>query len=75
MTCPSLIVLHGMAHSFTELHKPVIYVIILLTFCDCGFHSGGCEIIVITSSVCPLMDEYKRIVQASLREGLAVGKT
>ena len=35
-----------------------------LVFCDCGFHS-----------VCPLMDEDKRLVQASWWEGLAVGKT
>ena len=24
-----------------------------LAFCDCGFHSGGCGIIVLASSVCP----------------------
>ena len=30
-----------------------------LVFCDCGFHS-----------VCPLMNEYKRLVQASWWEGL-----
>ena len=36
-----------------------------LAFCDCDFHSGGCGIIVLASSVCPLMDEDKRIVQAS----------
>ena len=35
-----------------------------MVFCDCGFHS-----------VCPLMDEDRRLVQASWREGLAVGKT
>ena len=35
-----------------------------LVFCDSGFHS-----------VCPLMDEDKRLVEASLWEGLAVGKT
>ena len=35
-----------------------------LTFCDCGFHS-----------VSPLMDEDKRLVQASWWEGLAVGET
>ena len=35
-----------------------------LVFCDCGFHS-----------VCPLMDEDKRFVEASWWEGLAVGKT
>ena len=35
-----------------------------LTFCDCGFHS-----------VSPLMDEDKRLVQASWWEGLAVAET
>ena len=43
-----------------------------LAFCDCGFHSGGFGIIVL-ASVCPLRDDVKR--QASLWEGLAVGKT
>ena len=37
---------------------------VLLVFCDCGFHS-----------VCPLMDEDKRLVEGSRWEGLAVGKT
>ena len=32
-------------------------------------------IVVLISSVCPLMDETKRLVQASWWEGLAVGKT
>ena len=35
-----------------------------VVFCDCGF-----------LSVCPLMDEDKRLVQASWSEGLAMGKT
>ena len=35
-----------------------------LVFCDCCFHS-----------VCPLMDEHKRLVQTSWWEGLAIGKT
>ena len=30
-----------------------------LAFCDCGFCSGGCGIVVLASSVCPLMDEDK----------------
>ena len=54
MTGPSWVALHGMAHSFTKLYKAVIYMIIWLVFCDCGFYS-----------VCPLMDEEKRLVQAS----------
>ena len=55
-------------------YKAVIDVIIWLVFCDCGFHSGGHGIIALTS-VCLLMDESKRLVQASWWEGLDVGKT
>ena len=54
----------GMAHSFIELHKAVIHVIILV-FCDCGFHSGSHGIVVFASSVCALIDEDKRLVKAS----------
>ena len=54
MTHPSWVALHSMAHSFIELDKAVIHVISLVNFCDCGFHS-----------VFPLMDEYKRLVEAS----------
>ena len=54
MTHMSLAALHGMALSFIELHKAVIHVIILVSFLYCGFHS-----------VCPLIDEDKRPVQAS----------
>ena len=32
MTCPSWVVLHGMAHSFIELDKAVVHVIRLATF-------------------------------------------
>ena len=45
-----------------------------LVFCDCGFHSGGCGTEVLVSSVCPLMDESKRLVQAFWWEGLQWGK-
>ena len=45
---------HSMAHSFIELDKAVIHVIILVSFCDRSFHS-----------VRPLVDEDKRLVQAS----------
>ena len=51
-THPSWVALHSMAHSFLELHKAVIHVMILISFCDCGFHSGGCRIIVLAFSVC-----------------------
>ena len=40
---------------------------------DCGFHSGFCGIVVLAS--CCLLDEVKRLVQASWWEGLAVGNT
>ena len=42
MTCPFWVALHGMAHSFMEVPKPIghnkaaIHVIILVS-CDCGF--------------------------------------
>ena len=45
-----------------------------LAFCDCDFCSGGCGTEVLASSVCPLMGENKRLVQAFLWEGLALGK-
>ena len=32
MTCPSWVVLHGMAHSFTELDKDVVHVVRLFSF-------------------------------------------
>ena len=53
MTRPSWVTLNGMAHSFIELDKAVIHMISLVSFL-CGFHS-----------VCPLMDEAKRPVEAS----------
>ena len=54
VTHPSWVALHGMAHSFIELDKAAIHVISLVSFCDCGF-----------LSVCPLMNEDKRFVEAS----------
>ena len=36
-----------------------------LAFCDCGFCSWDSGIKALTSSVCPLMDEDKKLVQAS----------
>ena len=57
--------LYSMAHSFIELHKVVIHVIIFLVLCDCCFHSGGHGIAVLASSVYSLMDEVNRLVQAS----------
>ena len=54
-----------MVHSFIELHKAVIHVVILVSFLDCCFDSGDCGIVVLVFSICPLMDEDKRLVQAS----------
>ena len=54
MTRPSWVALHGMALSFIELDKAVIHVISLVSFYDYGFHS-----------VYPLMDQDKRLVEAS----------
>ena len=34
-----------------------------LAFCDYGFHPGGCGTVVLAFSVCPLMEEAKRLVQ------------
>ena len=65
MTRLSWVALHGLAHSFIELHKAVIHVVILVSFLDCGFDSGDCGIVVLVFSICPLMDEDKRLVQAS----------
>ena len=64
MTHPSWVTLHSMDHSFIELDKAVIYVIIWLDSCDCGFHS-----------VCLLMGKDKRVVEACWWEGLALGET
>ena len=64
MTHPSWAAPYGMAHSFIELDKAVIHVISWLVFCDGCFHS-----------VCPLMDENKKLVEASWWEGLILGKT
>ena len=35
---------------------------VCLAFCDFDFHFGGCAVIVLVSSVCPLMDEDKGLV-------------
>ena len=44
--------LHGMSHRFIDLHRVLIHVIIyFLPFCDCGFHCGGCVILLTHTSV------------------------
>ena len=64
MTHPSWMALHCLAHSFIEWTRLWSMWSIWSVSCDCGFHSA-----------CPLTDEDKRLVEASWREGLAVGKT
>ena len=75
MSSLSWVALPHMARSFIELHKAGSMWPFGLVFCDCVFHSGGHGIVVFASSICPLMDEDKRLVQTSWWEGLAVGKT
>ena len=58
------VALHSMAHSFIELDKAVVRVNSLVSFLWLWSHS-----------VCPLMGEDKRLMEASWCEGLAVGKT
>ena len=73
MTHPSLVALYSMLWSFTELHKAMIHVIILVGFLWLWF--SFCEIKVLMPSVCPLMDASERLLQTSQWEGLAIGKT
>ena len=63
-TCPSWVVLHGLAHSFIELDKTVVHVIRLLSFLWLWF------------SVClPYMEKDKRLMEASWWERLTERKT
>ena len=63
----SILSLH-LGHNFLLFHCDELSVI--------WFCFSHCEIVVLlASSVCPLMDEAKRLVQASWWEGLAMGKT
>ena len=41
-----------------------------LTSCDYDFHSAGCKVVVLASAVCHLVDEAKKLVQASWLEEL-----
>ena len=66
MSCSSWVALYCMAHSslsYTRLWS------FWLAFCDCCFHSGGCEILVLASSLCPLMNEDKRLACTSFLLG------
>ena len=63
MTCPSWMARHSMAHSFTELDKAVVHVISLISFLWLWF-----------SSVCPLMDKDKKLMETSWWERLTKGK-
>ena len=59
MTHPSWVALHGMVRSFIELDEAVVHVIRLVSF----------------HSVCPLMEEDKRLMEASWWERLTKGNT
>ena len=74
MICLSWVPLHTMAHRFIEFTRLWSMWSFWLAFCDCDFCSGGCGTVVLASSVCPLMGEDKRLVQAFWWEGLALGK-
>ena len=62
MARPSWVAQQGMAHSFIELDKAVVHVISLVSFVWLWF-----------SSVCPLMDKNKRLMEASWRDRLGRG--
>ena len=64
MSCLSWVVLHSIAHSFTELDKAVVHVSDWLVFFDCVFHS-----------VCPLREKNRRLMEASWGERLTEEKT
>ena len=64
MTHLSWVALHSMAHGSLSSTGLWSMWSVWLVFSHCGFHS-----------VCPLMDKDKRLVEASWREGLAVGES
>ena len=64
MTHPPCLALHSMAHSFIELDKAWSMWSDWLVFCDCGF-----------PSVCPLMQNDKRLMEGSSWERLTEGET
>ena len=74
MTCPSSVSLHGMwlivSLNYTRLWSMWSF---WFTFWDCCFCSRGCRIIFLAFSICPLVDEAERLVQASWWEGLTEG--
>ena len=64
MTHPSWVALHGMDQSFLVLDKAVAHVIRLVSFLWLWF-----------SFCCPLMEKYKRLMEASWWERLTEGET
>ena len=64
MTCPFWVALHSMAHSFIELDKAVVHEISLISFLWLWF-----------SSVCPLMDKDKKLMETYWWERLTEGET
>ena len=69
MSCSSWVALYGMAHSSLSYTRLWSMWSFWLAFCDCCFHSGGCEILVLASSLCPLMSEDKRLACTSFLTG------
>ena len=67
--------MYGMTHSFMSYTRLWPMWSFWLLFCDCGFHFGGHGIEILAPSVCLVMDEHKRLVEATWWEGLAVGET
>ena len=75
ITHPSWVAQNVKTRRFIKLHKSVIHVISLVSFlrlCVLFWSSRYCSS---ASSACPVMDEVKRLVQASWWKELAVGKT
>ena len=64
MTHPSQVAPHSLAHSLVELHEGVIHAIFFGNILWWGFHS-----------IYPLVDEDKRLVEASWWEELTVRET
>ena len=77
MTHPSWVVLHGMAWLIVSLSYTRLWSMwsFWLVFCDCGFLSGGHGIVVLTFSVCPLMDKDNKEARRAVVHGVAESDT
>ena len=72
MTHPSWVALHGLAWLIVSLSYTRLWSMwsFWLVFCDCGFLSGDHGIVVLTFSVCPLMDEDNKEVWHAVVHGV-----